>query len=210
LLKPTNAKTAKSLLKGRLGDFVGLKPKKIGPGIYTQERAELICEMIASGLTMEKIAKRLKIETHSIYTWAYKNPEFSEMLCRARSQQSHTLMDRALFQLEEHLARDDAKNGRQAVEAYIKLAERLAPQKYGTRYSEVRNEIEHKVSEDERNLRILEILAKTNPELFKEHVPEAIEITAEPARLLENIAPRSGKGASPEAEAITDCDWEVA
>jgi cytidylate kinase len=209
-LKPTNEKTAKSLLKGRLSDFVGLKPEKLGPTIYTQERAQLICEMIASGFTMEKVAKTMKMDTHTIYTWAYKNPEFSKMLCRARTQQSHTLMDRALFQLEEHLARDDAKNGRQAVEAYIKIAERIAPHKYGTRYSEVRSEIEHKMSEDERNLRILEILAKANPELFKEHVPEAIEITAEPARLLEDTPARSSKSSPSEAETITDCNWEVA
>jgi hypothetical protein len=210
LLKPTSATDAAQLLSGRFVDFVGFKPKKLGPNIYTKERAELICEMIAGGFTMEKIAKNLKIETQAIYTWAYKNPEFSEMLCRARQQQSHTLMDRALFQLEEHLARDDAKNGRQAVEAYIKIAERFAPHKYGTRYTETRAEVELKVSEEERNLRILEILAKASPELFKEHVPEAIEITAEPARLFEDSSSRASKGSTSEVETISDCNWEVA
>jgi hypothetical protein len=159
---------------------------------------------------MNAAADKLGSPTSEIYKWAYKNPDFSDLMIRARQHQAHCLIDRALFQLEEHLARDDAKNGRQAVEAYIKLAERLAPHKYGVRHVEHSGEIGVKVSEEERNLRILELLAKTNPELFIEHVPQAIDITAEPARLLENAEAKSGERASREAEAITDCDWEVA
>jgi hypothetical protein len=209
-MRPTNAEDAKNLMSGRLADFAGLKPQRLGRESYTPERGEFVCELVASGLTMQTVSRQTGISTQAIYDWAYKHPEFSEMLCLARQQQSHVLMDRALFQLEEHLARDDAKNGRQAVEAYIKIAERLAPQKYGVRYTETRAEVEIKVSEEERNLRILEILAKTSPELFKEHVPEAIDITAEPARLLEDAFSRPSEGSPSEPEAITDCNWEIA
>ena len=159
---------------------------------------------------MTQTAKKIGVHSSAIYTWASKNPEFSDALIRARTYQAHCLMDRALEQLEDHIAAGDAKNGRQAVEAYIKLAERMAPSKYGTRFVQHSGEIETKISAEERNLRILEILAKTSPELFKEHVPQIIDISAEPARLLENFEPKAGERASPKTEAITDCNWEVA
>jgi hypothetical protein len=157
--------------------------------------------MLASGNTMNLVGKELGVEPHVIYRWAYKNPEFSEMMIRARTQQAHSLMDKAYDQLEEHIARDDAKQGRQAVEAYIAIAAKLAPMKYGIRHVEYKGEIETRMSEGDRNLKILEILAKNNPELFKDHVPDSITIESEPVRLLENFESRSGEGLIEEVEA---------
>jgi hypothetical protein len=155
---------------------------------------------------MSEVSAVMKLSTNIIYKWANRVPEFCDMMIRARTQQAHILMDKAHEQLEAHLARDDAKNGRQAVEAYIKLAEKFSPQKYGVRHVEYKGEIETRMSEGDRNLKILELLARANPELFKEHVPDTIEIpyyesSPESIRLLEDSSPRAGERSFEEVEA---------
>jgi hypothetical protein len=172
----------------KLADFSGLKPRILAKSHYTPDLGLMVCELIASGYTMKKVAEEINIHASNIYHWAATNETFANMMIRARQMQSHVIMDRAYEELEDHIARGEAKDGRQAVEGYVKIAEKLHPLKYGVRHVEYKGEIETKMSEDERNLRILELLAKSNPELIAQHVPNQIESTVEkPYGLFEDV-----------------------
>lgn len=185
----------------KLSEFKGLQPRELALSHYTPDLGALVCELIASGLTMKRVAEAIGTNSQSIYKWAVNHKGFSDQMIAARAHQAHVLMDRAYEELEDHIARGEAKDGRQAVEGYVKIAEKLHPLKYGIRHVEYRGEIENKMSEDERNLRILELLARTNPELLIGHVPETIDITEESNRLLEDSKSRSSEEPSEQSEA---------
>lgn len=169
----------------------GFEPPAPKKSTYTEEKATIVCDAIACGNTMTKAAELAGITTNDIYRWAYKQKEFSDALILARTHQAHAIMDKAFESMEEYASQGMAKEGRQAVEGYIKIAEKMNPRKYGMKHVEHSGEVKKTLSADERNLRILELLAKANPELFQQNVKE-IGITAEPFGLLEDS--KAGRG----------------
>jgi transposase len=188
----------------KLSEFEGFKPIKLAKSHYTPDLGLAVCELIASGLTIRKVAEELGVHQSTIYLWASQNETFANMMIRARQMQAHVLMDKAYEEMEAHIERGEAKDGRQAVEGYVRIAEKLHPLKYGVRHVEYKGEIETKMGEEERNLRILELLAKTNPELIAKHVPEQITASTESYRLLENLESGGSEESSDESE--TGCE----
>lgn len=74
---------------------------------YTQELAQRICELIASGLGLPAVTQKLKAEgSHAptpanITDWALKIPEFAEMYTHARIVQAHNMADELISIAED-------------------------------------------------------------------------------------------------------------
>lgn len=178
-------------MSATLADMKGFEPKEYTTPEYSLALGDEVCTLIACGNTVAEVERALGFDRKFIYKWAVKHKEFCEALIRARTQQAHALVDKAYVSLEDHIENGEAGKGRHAVEAYLKIAGAINPTKYGVRHVEHSGEIKTAISKEEKNLRILELLAKANPELFKKNVEE-ITTATEPLRILEDLNAGSG------------------
>ncbi len=67
------------------------------PTIYTEELAETICNRIAEGETLERIARDEGMPCRrTVWEWSKARPEFNHMLQRARELMAVSFVDEAL------------------------------------------------------------------------------------------------------------------
>ena len=130
------------------------KPKSLGrPTLYSDEIAHEICERLANGESLLQIVNDKPShypERSTIYSWLSTRPAFLDMYTQARVAQTECVLDNAL-----HAAMDDSndtitlydKSGnpytaanqaalqrsKLKVEACLKIVEKLAPRKYGSK-----------------------------------------------------------------------------
>lgn len=147
-----------------------------GDELYSQEMMDKVCELISVGYNMKEIANITKVHTNTIYRWAWKNKAFSDAMILARRNQAHVLMDRAHEAAADGVIHEREKDANFTVNAYIKIAEKLNPKKYGVKLVEYSGEQDIRITDEQRTLRILELLAKNNPAIIE----EAIEANALP------------------------------
>ena len=75
------------------------------PSDYTQEKASIICEMIANGMSVREICAEEEMPAMStVFRWLSEHEEFQEQYARAKEAQAEYLADEIL-----HIA-DDGTN----------------------------------------------------------------------------------------------------
>lgn len=109
-------------------------PKKMGrPSLYSEAMAERICELIAEGVPVHKIAERNGMPSErAIYQWLSAHAEFAQDYTRAREAYAHRLASEVIEIGDE--APETIKGVEKAAlrcRNRIWAAERMAPKKYG-------------------------------------------------------------------------------
>jgi hypothetical protein len=141
---------------------------------FCQEMMDKICELISVGYTIKDIGNITGVASNTMYKWAWKNKAFSDSMILARRNQAHVLMDRAHEAAADGVIHEREKDANFTVNAYIKIAEKLNPRKYGVKLVEYSGEQDIRITDDQRTLRILELLAKNNPGIIE----QAVEVDA--------------------------------
>lgn len=105
------------------------------PSEYTSEMADRICDLIASGESVSKIAGFAGIPVQdTIYRWIREHAEFSEKYTRAREQQAEVLAEQIVSIADDEskdVDGDAVKRSHLRVEARKWVAAKLLPKKYG-------------------------------------------------------------------------------
>jgi hypothetical protein len=83
-------------------------------------------------------------------------------------------MDRAAEAVADGVNNQREKDAKFAVDAYVRIAEKLNPRKYGVKLVEYSGEQDIRITDEHRTLRILELLAKNDPTLVAEAIPEEV------------------------------------
>lgn len=64
------------------------------PSIYSQELADTICEMIASGMSMRSVSRDEKMPSMAtIFKWLRENEEFSKQYARATEERTEAMAE---------------------------------------------------------------------------------------------------------------------
>lgn len=142
---------AKSEAKGSTAPAKTLPaPKKIGaPSTFNQHTADIICIMLAEGMSLRQILREDKTGTmpaqSTVYEWLIRHPSFAEQYARAREEQADTNADEIIAIADEMPPEYTDKEGRttldmtylawqkQRMEARKWTAAKLKPKKYGDR-----------------------------------------------------------------------------
>lgn len=142
---------AKSQAKGSTSPAKTLPaPKKIGaPTTFNQHTADIICIMLAEGMSLRQILREDKTGTmpaqSTVYEWLIRHPSFAEQYARAREEQADTNADEIIAIADEMPPEYTDKDGRttldvtyiqwqrQRMEARKWTAAKLKPKKYGDR-----------------------------------------------------------------------------
>ena len=148
---------AKSEAKGSTAPAKTLPaPKKIGaPSTFNQHTADIICIMLAEGMSLRQILREDKTGTmpaqSTVYEWLIRYPSFAEQYARAREEQADTNADEIIAIADEQpeiIAVVDKKTGaliehkldgaflqwqKNRIEARKWTAMKLKPKKYGDR-----------------------------------------------------------------------------
>lgn len=122
---------------------------KIGaPSIYTQELADAICDLLASGMSMRSVAKKEGMPScQTMFKWIREKPEFAEQYARAKQECADALVeemqDIADDASNDWMEREDPKNpgydfngehvqrSRLRIDTRKWIASKLKPKKYG-------------------------------------------------------------------------------
>ena len=125
-------------------------PKKIGaPTTFNQRTADLICILLAEGMSLRQILREDKTGVmpaqSTVYEWLLRHPSFAEQYARAREEQADTNADEIIAIADEHPPEYTDKDGRTSLDVtYIQwqknriearkwTAAKLKPKKYGDR-----------------------------------------------------------------------------
>lgn len=144
------------------------------PTSYTQEKAQEICMMIESGLTLTSICQLPGMpHISTVYDWQDANPGFADSYARARMRQADTLASRVI---DEAMGSHDAQIGRLRMDALKWFASKMAPKKYGDKVEvETNSQQNFKISfsvPDRENTQEL-------PEPVRNALPAVIDIEPE-------------------------------
>ena len=124
--------------------------KKIGaPTTFNQRTADLICILLAEGMSLRQILREDKAGVmpaqSTVYEWLLRHPSFAEQYARAREEQADTNADEIIAIADEHPPEYTDKDGRTSLDVtYIQwqknriearkwTAAKLKPKKYGDR-----------------------------------------------------------------------------
>lgn len=101
------------------------------PTIYSDEIAETICDLIASGESLVSICKSSDDlpGIRTVLRWAKENADFGMKYAGAREAQAEVMDDKILTAADE--AEIDPQAARVRIEAYKWRAAKLAPKSYG-------------------------------------------------------------------------------
>jgi hypothetical protein len=138
---------------------------------YCAEMTDKICELISVGYTMAEISNITGVASNTIYKWGWQNKAFSDAMILARRNQAHVLMDRAVQAATDGVMHEREKEAGFTVNAYVKIAEKLNPKKYGVKLVEYSGEQDIRITDEARTLKILELLSQNSPELIAEALP---------------------------------------
>ena len=146
--KPSKAKTE---AKGAMSaPKMPVAPKKIGaPTTFNQRTADLICILLAEGMSLRQILREDKTGVmpaqSTVYEWLLRHPLFAEQYARAREEQADTNADEIIAIADEMPPEYTDKDGRTSldqtyiawqknrIEARKWTAAKLKPKKYGDR-----------------------------------------------------------------------------
>jgi len=146
--KPSKAKTE---VKGAMSaPKTPVAPKKIGaPTTFNQRTADLICILLAEGMSLRQILREDKTGVmpaqSTVYEWLLRHPLFAEQYARAREEQADTNADEIIAIADEMPPEYTDKDGRTSldqtyiawqknrIEARKWTAAKLKPKKYGDR-----------------------------------------------------------------------------
>jgi len=96
---------------------------------YSENKANEICQMVESGMSLVSICALPDMpHISTVYDWIDNNPNLSEKYARARQRQADTL---ASMVMTEAFNAHDAQIGRLRIDALKWTASKLAPKKYG-------------------------------------------------------------------------------
>lgn len=115
------------------------------PTDYTPELADRICDLLASGVSLNKICKRDDFPViTSIFNWLPKYPEFMEKYARARETQAQVMAEEILdisddalndYQVNEKgekvFSSEHVQRSKLRVDSRKWIASKLLPKKYG-------------------------------------------------------------------------------
>lgn len=114
--------------------------KKVGrPHGYTEEKALEICELVADGQSINKIAKMPGMPNRStILKWFRDVPEFSTMYARAKEIGFEVLADEIidLADAEVNTDKDQLRRHQLMIDTRKWLLAKLQPRKYGERVTQ--------------------------------------------------------------------------
>jgi hypothetical protein len=146
--KPSKAKTE---AKGAMSaPKMPVAPKKIGaPTTFNQRTADLICILLAEGMSLRQILREDKTGVmpaqSTVYEWLLRHPLFAEQYARAREEQADTNADEIIAIADEMPPEYTDKDGKTSLDqTYIQwqknridarkwTAAKLKPRKYGDR-----------------------------------------------------------------------------
>lgn len=136
------------------------------PVRYTEELAERICALFASGATMSAISRMPEMPSlETLYRWVQNNKVFREMLDDARATRAFSAEDRIADLAELPIDKDSAPGERLRFDALKFLAEVNNPARYGKKTT---------ISGDKNNPVVLVVQTGV-----PEPVAPAIELTAD-------------------------------
>ena len=120
LKRPAKPPKAETEAKGTMTPAKTLPaPKKIGaPTTFNQHTADIICIMLAEGMSLRQILREDKTGTmpaqSTVYEWLIRHPSFAEQYARAREEQADTNADEIIAIADEQpevIAVTDKKTG---------------------------------------------------------------------------------------------------
>jgi hypothetical protein len=157
---------------------------------YSEQKANEICQMIESGMSLVSICSLDDMPRIStVYDWIDKLPDLADRYARARQRQADTL---ASMVMTEAFNANDAQIGRLRIDALKWTASKLAPKKYGDKIEvETQSQQNFKISftvPDRDNAALLEpstiaLNAITAPvpriiDVSTESIPESADLQA--------------------------------
>ncbi len=126
------------------------KKKQGRPTDYTLDKADRICELYSSGITLTKCCQEIGIGRRTLYDWMVAHEEFSARLARARELFADAIADEVLDiadtvqtgeAIEEGFdgngafrkvkTEDAIQRSKLRVETRLKLLAKWSPEKYG-------------------------------------------------------------------------------
>lgn len=117
------------------------------PSEYTQEKADLICDRVAThDYGLGRLCRMYPDmpDEKTIYRWKYKNESFCQQYARAKMKQADLLAEKCL-EISEDANYQDVAVARLRVDTRKWLASKLLPKQYGDRVL-----LEQKTEENEQ------------------------------------------------------------
>ena len=110
-----------------------IKRKTGRPTKYSDELAEKICELIASGMSLRTVCSQDGIPSAvTVCKWLSENEEFSKQYARAREEQAVSFADE-IISIADSVEPDSAAvaKAKLQIDSRKWLAAKMAPKKYG-------------------------------------------------------------------------------
>lgn len=108
--------------------------RKLGrPSKYSDELAEKICELIASGMSLRTVCSQDGMPSAvTVCKWLSENEEFSKQYARAREEQAVSFADE-IISIADSVEPDSAAvaKAKLQIDSRKWLAAKMAPKKYG-------------------------------------------------------------------------------
>lgn len=108
--------------------------RKVGrPSKYSDEMAEKICELIASGMSLRTVCSQDGMPSAvTVCKWLSENEEFSKQYARAREEQAVSFADE-IISIADSVEPDSAAvaKAKLQIDSRKWLAAKMAPKKYG-------------------------------------------------------------------------------
>jgi terminase small subunit-like protein len=98
---------------------------------YTLKIAQDICDRIASGKSLVRVCKAMKLTYSTVMRWLEQHEEFREMYAQAREYQADYLADEVIDIADNNKLSPESRRVR--VDARKWKAAKLRPKKYGDR-----------------------------------------------------------------------------
>ena len=95
------------------------------------ENARIICEGLASGLSLNRVAQEIGISDSSVYEWMAADSDFAEKYARAR-QTGYAVMADQLVDISDSVEGDPARD-RLRVDTRKWMLSKMLPKVYGER-----------------------------------------------------------------------------
>lgn len=128
------------------------------PSSYTDEIADAICEAIIEGGALYRICEQEGYPSeNTVYRWIEERPDFREKYARARELQQDREADKIVVIADET---DDPNKARLQIDARKWRASKLAPKKYGDRLDLNHSGSIERLSDEQLDAKLAELLGK--------------------------------------------------
>jgi hypothetical protein len=128
------------------------------PSTYSEEIADRICERIIEGAALYKLCEEDGFPGEkTVYQWLDKHEDFAQKYARARELQQDREADKIVSIADET---DDPNKARLQIDARKWRASKLAPKKYGDRLDLNHSGAIERISDQQLDARLSELLGK--------------------------------------------------